>query len=187
MGTTFTYTYRHLTQQGDTLLFALDTQNQSKWHFVKKEKADSLTIDTVVITVLDGNPMADRMPDYNQTNLKYQLQNTRSYSTSGVIENEGNIWMHPPRQAYFRILELNPFPYIKAPYEVGTAWTWSLDIGSAWGDERWKTWEGGITNTYTYTITDERILPTAMGNLKCYLIKAEATSDLGKNFSPLLF
>lgn len=88
--------------------------------------------------------------------------------------------MHPPRQAYFRILELNPFPYIKAPYEVGTTWTWSLDIGSAWGDERWKTWEGGITNTYTYTITDERILPKAMGNLKCYLIKAEATSDLGK-------
>jgi len=50
------------------------------------------------------------------------------FSMSGTIENEGNVWIHPPRDNYFKIIELNPFPYIKAPYNIGAKWAWKLKI-----------------------------------------------------------
>ena len=80
---------------------------------------------------------------------------------------------------YFTILELNPFPYIKAPYQAGTEWTWKLAIGGQWGDARWKEWEGNIINNYNYKILGEIPLKTELGSLKCLIVEGTATSDLG--------
>jgi len=98
--------------------------------------------------------------------------------------------MHPPRDKYFRILELNPFPFIQAPYEIGNTWDWSLTIGSSWGDKRWKTWEGNITNTYQYEITDKRMIKTDMGKIECFEVQSTASSRIGSTqlvalFSPI--
>lgn len=95
--------------------------------------------------------------------------------------------MHPPRDKYFRILELNPFPFIKAPCEVGNKWEWELEIGSFWGDERWRTWEGSITNTYRYEITAEKTVNTEFGELEVYEITATASSRLGETGLTALF
>ncbi|MBR6132344.1 MAG: hypothetical protein IKQ20_10850, partial [Bacteroidales bacterium] len=97
--------------------------------------------------------------DYDQTveEFYFLLDDQRSklpLSMSGIVENERNLWMHPNRSCLFRVLELNPFPYIQYPVEKGRKWKWSLSIGSHWGDERWKTWTGGIVNKYKYRITD---------------------------------
>ena len=124
--------------------------------------------------------MSNSIPDYSQTNLKYSLYDETSYSMSGVIENEANVWMHPPRDYYFKILELNPFPYIKAPFEIGNKWKWSLKIGDSWADERWKMWQGSIENKYEYEIVDKRKLETELGELSCYIIKSNAKSRIGK-------
>ncbi|MGO3182768.1 MAG: hypothetical protein ACTIJ9_08055 [Aequorivita sp.] len=78
------------------------------------------------------------------------------------------------------ILELNPFPFIKAPYKVGNSWDWWLGIGSQWGDERWKTWEGGIENQYFYEITKKKIIETEFGKLECFIIESTAWSELGE-------
>jgi hypothetical protein len=103
----------------------------------------------------------------------------RAYT--GVVENPQNIWIHPPREALFRILELNPFPYVKFPYKAGKTWKWKLGIGDYWEDERWKTWEKTITNKYTYTITDTACrLSTLLGDLTCCKIYSKAVSKLGK-------
>lgn len=91
--------------------------------------------------------------------------------------------MHPNRDCLFQILELNPFPYIQYPIKKGNTWKWSLSIGSQWGDERWKTWTGGIVNKYKYKITDTDCeVVTPMGTLSCVKVEAVAKSRIGKTY-----
>lgn len=194
-GRQFSYVYYHLTPEGDTLLFADDPEKddwQFGWKFVRPGEEDENTIEKVVITVKPGlQPFINNIPDYNQTIIQfdYFTPGGRSgfNSMSGAIENEQNIWIHPPRDKYFRILELNPFPFIQAPYEVGNTWDWALGIGSSWGDERWITWEGSIQNTYQYEITDQRKVATKIGDVECFEITGRAESRIGKTGLVALF
>lgn len=104
-------------------------------------------------------------------------------SYSGIVENERNLWMHPNRNCLFKVLELNPFPYIQYPIEKGKSWKWKLTIGSQWGDERWKTWTGSIVNKYKYKITDTACeVVTPMGTLPCVKVEAVAQSRIGKTY-----
>jgi len=119
-------------------------------------------------------------PKYYQIGISYIIEkNDVSPFITGLIENEKNIWLHPPREFLFRILELNPFPYIKYPFQIGHTWNWDLEIGGQWGDKRWKEWTGNITNKYQYKITDKKTISTAIGALECYVIESEAKSELG--------
>ncbi len=194
-GTRFLYSYRHVSREGEDLFFRhvpTDINHFSSWRFVPADSVSGNTIQQVKITVQPGlQPMVNNSPDYNQTVIKYEYPVTEGQTTfsshSGVIENEKNIWMHPPRDQYFRILELNPFPFIKAPFEVGNQWEWELSIGSFWGDERWKTWEGSITNQYQYEITDKKTLDTAFGALEVYEITATASSRIGETGLTAIF
>lgn len=182
-GNKFKYKYEHITLQNEIQLFKI-TEGEN-WEFIDKNKADATTEKYVEVIALPGNPMSQHIPDYNQTAIVYK--NTSSSSMTGVIENEANVWVHPPRYNYFRILELNPFPYIKAPYEVGTKWTWNLRIGDQWADERWKIWEGSIENKYNYEITDIQKLETVFGKIKCYVIESSAKSRIGETMLTAYF
>lgn len=193
--TQFVYAYQHMGKEGKTWLVDTSTEGsdwQHGWKFVPIDSARLSTIDNVKITVEAGlEPFIKNIPDYNQTVIRFDYptrQGTSNFhSVSGVVENEKNVWMHPPRDKYFKILELNPFPFIRAPYVVGTAWTWSLKIGSMWGSSRWKTWEGTIENTCHYEITDKGNVATALGNLECLEVTATASSRLGKTKLTALF
>ena len=179
VGTKFTYNFEHHTPQDELRFFKVHKDRKS-WDFVDESNSDASVVKNVIIGTLSGNPMAKYVPDYNQTAVSYRFKEGDPFSMSGVIENEGNLWIHPPRDHYFKILELNPFPYIKAPYEIGNQWKWNLAIGSQWGDERWKTWEGNIENNYQYKITDKKTLSTNFGNLECLVIESTAQSSLGE-------
>lgn len=187
-GTVFTYDFEHITQTNQKLLFTKDERVEDykfDWKFVPMDSANENTVTSIKITVMPGlDPMIQFQPDYNQTILKYEChtENGKAFSNSmsGVIENENNIWMHPPRDKYFRILELNPFPFINAPYEVGNEWEWTLGIGSGWGDVRWKVWEGRIENKYKYKITDKKKIKTALGEIDCFVIESTAKSRIGE-------
>ncbi|MDC6405057.1 MULTISPECIES: hypothetical protein [Maribacter] len=178
VGISFKYDFEHLTTTGEKKYFKID-DNREGWEFVSSEAEDSLVVKSLIIQVMNGNPMAQFIPDYNQTAIAYKLIPGIPFTMSGVIENEANIWVHPPREHYFSILELNPFPYIKAPYEIGTQWNWKLKIGSQWADHRWKIWEGNIENNYHYEITNKVKLQTNFGELVCLVIESTAESSLG--------
>jgi len=154
------------------------------WDFVSIDSIYNEVIDKVELTVNYGLQSMRSIPGYNQTVITYEyprlVGESSSMSSTGVIENEKNIWIHPPRNKFFRILELNPFPFIQAPYEIGNQWNWKLKIGDFWADERWKTWEGSIENKYEYQITDRRKISTKIGKFDCFEIKATATSSIGK-------
>lgn len=178
VGISFKYDFEHLTTNGEKKYFKIVDDGEG-WAFVSSETEDSLVVKSLIIQVMNGNPMAQFIPDYNQTAIAYKLIPGIPFTMSGVIENEANIWVHPPREHYFKILELNPFPYIEAPYEIGTQWKWKLQIGSQWGDDRWKTWEGNIENNYRYEITDKIKLQTNFGEIECLVIESTAESTLG--------
>lgn len=186
VGTEFIYSYEHITTDNKIQYFK-KTNDSRSWQFVDQDSLDSSEIRKIKILVADGNPMSNYNPDYNQTNLKYSFDDEISYSMSGVIENEANIWMHPPRDNYFTVLELNPFPYIKAPFEMGNKWQWSLQIGDSWADERWKKWEGSIENEYNYEIVDKKNIETQLGILECYVIESIAESRIGQTELRALF
>ena len=191
-GKKFTYSYYHLTSDGKKYLITKEEQIKSStgnyytrgWKFIETENQNEETIKNVILKPLAGNSFKDIWPDYDQTVIAYEyiMNNSQLFSMeeTGVIENEMNVWIHPPRSNYFQILELNPFPYIKAPYINGNKWNWELKIGDHWSDERWLKWEGAITNNYEYEIIDSKNIRTRLGNIDCYIVKGIARSRLGE-------
>jgi hypothetical protein len=163
---------------------AKNRNNPRSWDLVKMDDVDSSTIQTVVLFV-ENNPnhILYNFPNYNQNVITYSYCNNFEKSNlseaTGVIENEKNTWIHPPRKLIFKILELNPFPFIQTPFEIGHSWKWALQIGDSYSDKRWKDWNGIINNQISYEISDTTHLITKMGTLNCYEIKATATSKLG--------
>lgn len=162
------------------------------WVLVPIDSIDNHTITQVNLTVKpDLKQKPSRAPNYSQTVIAYdypQKNGEQKFNErTGLIENPKNVWMHPPRKKLFRILELNPFPFIQAPYKVGEKWSWSLKIGSFWGDKRWKTWENPITNEYEYEITAIKKIDSKIGLLKCYEIKSIAKSELGQTMLTTYF
>lgn len=195
-GVTFTYNYRFIDKAGKEYLHRnLEASNldaNEAWELVPISEDDGSAVHSVQMTVLYGLQGLDQMkPDYNRTVVQYDYLtaegNTNYSEVTGIVENLKNIWMHPPRSKQFRILELNPFPYIQGPYEVGKEWTWTQRIGSFWSDARWAEWDDVLTNEYQYKITDKRTVETAFGELECYEVQASATNDIGNTAMMALF
>lgn len=183
IGRKFIFDYS-IVRQGDTLKITAPeftspgTDAERQWSFIATSTPNENKLENISITVLPGIINSD------QTELKYQFQypgkvDCKFYSTSGVIENGANTWMHPPRDKYFMILELNPFPYIRQPFIVGNKWAWSLRIGEHWGDDRWRTWTGTIQNDYQYKIVGRQNLTLPIGELECWVVQATASSSVG--------
>jgi len=184
IGKTITFDY-WIIRHGDTLKISAPpnvppgSDFQRIWDFVPAGKDDPNKIETISISVLDG------ISNDQQTMIKYNYQlhaepeREPFSSTSGVIENRMNVWMHPHRDKYFMILELNPFPYIQKPYEAGNRWTWSLGIGDHWADDRWKRWSNSIRNNYEYEIIGEEEIETREGEMMCWVVQGTATSEIG--------
>jgi hypothetical protein len=168
----FEYSYSYYNSEKEKYLFnGID----SNWKLVPKNQSDSNTIKSVILKV-----PSTYETDYHQTIIQYYYPPNESFTSTGVIENEKNIWLHPPRDGLFRILQLNPFPYVKEPLEIGNNWNWSMKIGSQYADKRWKEWYGTITNNYNYEVVSKRRIKSPLGRLLCYEIRSFAESELGK-------
>lgn len=179
VGRTFVYDYVYIDKAGEQFHFE---GGRDGWNFAPVGTDRYYVVKQVHIKVLNGlQPMIEQIPDYNQTLLNFTCPPNTDYTISGVVENYKNVWMHPPREALFRILELNPFPFIQAPYEVGHTWDWELDVDNKWGDPRWVTWEGPLTNKYDYKITEKKMVSTAFGELECLVIQSTAKNRLGQS------
>lgn len=159
-------------------------QLKRAWFLVPEEDRTEERIETIQLQVQKGlSPFDQWMPDYYQTVMLYYYSAANGdqvfNEATGIVENEKNIWAHPPRQFLFMILELNPFPYIQAPFEIGNSWDWTLDIGNGYQDARWATWDSVITNNYIYEITGEERIETKAGTFDTYIVESTAQSTVG--------
>jgi hypothetical protein len=119
--------------------------------------------------------------NYTQTVFRYDylnaLNNGLSEELTGVIDNGKNLWMHPPRDDQFAILELNPFPFQNLDENI-KSWDWQAEVGDIWSDPRWKSWKELITVRHKYQKMKDESLNTKMGVLKCKVVQATGTCEI---------
>lgn len=117
----------------------------------------------------------------NQTQISYlQDPSFPNIASTGAVENEKNVWIHPIRDGFFNSLETAPFPFVKKPPKIGMQWTDQMLIGQGWGNEMWGQWEGQLLETYNYKITEQKTLKTKIGEIECFVIEATAKSQIGE-------
>lgn len=185
-GKSFVYKYYYQDNDGMTFNFIQDSilkkENEIRWNLIDTNSEDQNAIKYVILKVHYGLNPFENDPLFKQTVIKYNYQQVNGkFATNemtGGIENVKNVWIHPPRTDFFQILEINPFPYIKAPFEIGNKWNWSLRIGGHYSDSRWLLWKGNIVNEYQYEITGKVVVKTGVGDLDCWEITSTAKSEI---------
>lgn len=148
------------------------------WELVPYKLDEEDVIETISIQVLNGFNDTQTIIEY-----KYYNKNNTEFdysSSSGLVENVINTWLHPFRDGCFFILQFNPFPFIQQPFEIGNKWTWKLLYGGNGGNNRWITWTGSVENNYTYEIIAKEKLQTKLGELNCWVINSFCKSKLGQ-------
>lgn len=189
---TFTYSY-----QKNSVQYLFQSTGEKNWKLVPiNEATDSAAVTIIMQIIADsatlgyGSAHSGKTGQsilhrsfYNKFSKRLPVQ-----EYTGLVENERNIWFHPPRTFLFEMLELNPFPYIKFPIKKNRVWRWKLTIGSQWGDARWKEWEGAIVNHYKYRITNiNRPVTTALGTMNCTVVESRAKSRIGTTQATFYF
>lgn len=71
---------------------------------------------------------------------------------TGIIENDGSIWMHPFRSNQYGFTEVAPFPEVRTPLAIGKSWSGSLHIYEGWGD-----WSNVTLNDYYEVVSYEQV------------------------------
>lgn len=120
--------------------------------------------------------------DYSQTvmRLEYLDQDGKIILTerTGLIENDKNVWLHPPRSGELEILQMAPFPYIKlSPLEK--SWKWQLKAS-------YKNYKN-VELKYKYSKGEKIKKQTSIGELLVIPVTAEVKSSLGDYTSKFMF
>ncbi len=163
--------------ENDSIFFLKENNSDN---FKLSNEIDSLKISEIHLTVI--KPRMFQRTNKNQTEVYYcyEPNPTTTYST-GIVENDENIWVHPPRNGFFKSLETCPFPYIKLKKPIGYKWTDSMSIGNHWANEKWGLWNDRLLLNYEYEISGKEKIQTKIGELQCIVISAIATSNIGKS------
>lgn len=97
--------------------------------------------------------------------------------SAGVIETSNKIYLHPPRQNEFSILEYSPFPEIHFPISKGLNWTKKLALGKHFVNEKYNmTADKIILFEYKYQNTQPYKLRLNNKMVDCYYIYANTTN-----------
>jgi hypothetical protein len=139
------------------------------------------TISNIMMTITDDLFVFSFDSNYTQTVFRYDYLDASgrelTEETTGVIDNKKNLWMHPPRNDQFAMLELNPFPFQNLDESL-KSWNWQLEVSDHWSDPRWKSWKEIITLRHKYERMKDESLDTKMGRLTCKVIEAVGTCEI---------
>ena len=95
--------------------------------------------------------------------------------STGVVDNRKNIWIHPPRQHTFKILQLNPFPFYYLDESIDK-WAYSVEVGGKYLDPRWISAKENIVLRLNYIRMKDEELSTSFGKLHCKVVNGTGTS-----------
>lgn len=165
-GRRLTYNVAHFAP-GSSLAYRLDTLAFTSFGDFKPGQYDTATTQIRVVINYNGHSDTEEI--------------------MGVIEQDSVLWSHPPRQGRYGVLELSPFPYIKLPAAVGSRWTWDLGVGDHWSSPQWKVWRGLLNVHSTYRVVGQRVVPTQLGRLRCWVVQAQVTCPLGASSLEMLY
>ncbi|WP_367389258.1 hypothetical protein [Lewinella sp. LCG006] len=178
----YIFDYRYFTKEGQECRFS-----REGYDILSVEKLTTTTVTKLSLRAARDNTILDGESDYDQTVMHYDYylyNDSVSWPRewSGLIENEKNVWMHPWRRTrYFNYLQINPYPFIKKPYEIGNSWGWNLEVGSQWGNPAWATWEGNLAFNHHYEIVGKKEIATDFADkISCYVVEAKGVSRIGE-------
>nr|WP_319999251.1 hypothetical protein [uncultured Draconibacterium sp.] len=151
---------------------------ENKFELVKDEK-DTLELK---IHLLIPKVEKKERTNKNQTETYYIFEPTFSFmSQTGIVENNSNVWIHPPRSGFFAALETCPYPYVKLPIKIGKEWNDKMKIGDQWCNKKWGVWNKKLLLAYDYKITQKTKVKTDLGELDCFVIESTAKSEIGQS------
>jgi hypothetical protein len=156
----------------------LKTNSSSGFELVEKKSNTSIGVDKIHLLVKPTK--GSSRSNENQTQISYlQGPEFSSFTTTGVVDNSENVWIHPIRSGFFSSLETCPFPFIKKPLKVGQKWKDAMLIGEHWKNKLWGEWTGQLLLEYNYKITGKEKINTEFGEVDCFVIESKANSKLG--------
>ncbi len=122
-------------------------------------------------------PFSDLDRNFNKSVLAYEYLMPNGVfdrvALTMLVENNKNIWLIPPRDFLFKVLELSPYPYVKFPLDTINKWTYRKTISDKWGDDRWMHWKGRTNAGFTYYNKGRRLAKHPfLGEIQVYLIHA---------------
>lgn len=110
-----------------------------------------------------------------------KLQDIKTKET-GVAETPAEIFLHPPRENEYAILEFSPFPIVHFPLSVGKEWAWSLEIGSPWANKAGiKNFDKDYKFEHSYKVISDTTFVFNTRKIKCFKIEANCRSPYGKS------
>ncbi len=116
----------------------------------------------------------------NQTEIMYLFEpDFKNIYQTGLVENEQNTWIHPPRNGFFKALETCPFPYVKHPLKVGKTWKDQLSIGQHWAHPKWGEWQNRLLLNFTYSVEEKTQITWKNQAIDVYKINGVAESSIG--------
>ena len=155
-------------------LFDIDEECPKCIEYIGIEPIQEEEINSEFLMNSQGYPQTPYEQDY----IFYNKESHLSLPQTGTIENNKNVWLHPWRKdGTFSLLQLNPYPFIMAPYEIGNKWNWELEIGG-WSYLNWINREENIISKQTYKIVDQKKIETKVGLLDCWIIDAVARNGV---------
>ncbi|MEO1054960.1 MAG: hypothetical protein AAFX87_30280 [Bacteroidota bacterium] len=156
------------------------------WDLIQASEEPSAK-DVERIIYLTASVKKSKRTNKRQTEVIIAFEpNGRTFQNTGIVENDQNIWLHPPRSRFFKVLELCPFPYVRLSSD-SLAWTDKLSISQRWQDERWATWEGEQVLDLTYKNEGFENIETNLGEIRCLITKSKAKSTIGETFLTTYF
>ncbi|MEK6493348.1 hypothetical protein [Myroides odoratimimus] len=173
VGRTFYYSYMIKSKEGNNLFIdAKDAENLTS----VKDEALPNQFKMEVIDLIKGKRTNKR-----QTEIRYSFEPMTDFrSSTGLVENGHNVWLHPMRSHFFKALETAPFPYVHLGKSVGNTWSDQMRIGDYWSNPVWGEWKGKLLLDYTYRIEKQEMVSTALGDLSCLKVVSTAKSTLGE-------
>lgn len=179
-GHKYLFNYYYVSARQDTFLLDDEGYTLTPW-------TDTTNMTLVQVGFSINNSGSHFMgEDYKQSVINYHYirhdkEQVWPKESSGLIENEKNIWIHPYRlPKYFKMLNLNPYPMVKYPVYVDQTWTWSLGVGTLFADPAWKTWTGVAKRRHNYRVLEQQIISTEnFGDRSIYVIEAVTAGDIG--------
>jgi hypothetical protein len=177
-GKEFIFDYYYSTKDDVRYKFWKEAQG-----LVSPSAADSTTIIRLGFEPRPGLDAYRDTPGFDQSvmQINYYTADGRTAlrEQNGFVENQQNIMLTPPRiRRLFRMLALNPYPFIQQPYEPGTTFRWKRAISNVYGDPFWYDLQETLYNEYSYEIVRREKLNTPLGQLPCLVVEATASNDI---------
>lgn len=110
---------------------------------------------------------------YQEYSLNPEIAHWTTSTTTGIIENTNQVWMHPFRDNQYLFTEVAPFPSVNLPLEEGKTWSNAISIYEGWGV--WA--DSQLENSYE--VVAYELVELEMGNLDAWHIYGIGIATFG--------